>query len=147
MTDEPPRKERVIHTRISEQLERELKEKAARLGVSVSNLVRNVLSNTLDLVEDVVADSVRVASSVVPGHPAAKSVGDGSVIGWQEVVLNLNAVCDTCNAILPKGTRGAVGLSAVSGAQRRFLCMTCLGRLTDGASPSPSEAATTGEER
>jgi len=116
------KKERVIHTRISEQLERELKEKAARLGVSVSNLVRNVLLNTLDLVEEVVTDSVRVAGSVVSGvagRPAAP-------LGWQEVVLNLNAVCSACNAIVPKGGRGGVGVGGPAGAHAQVLCEDCL---------------------
>ena len=63
---EPPgnnKKERVLHTRISETLDRELRSRAEELGVSVSKLVRNALSNTIDLVENIVADSARVAGS------------------------------------------------------------------------------------
>jgi hypothetical protein len=76
-----PRKERVLHTRISEQLDESLRSAADELRVPVSNLVRNVLEdvfdvvesvtdNVGDLVEDLVdeADSVRERLSGRRGH-------------------------------------------------------------------------------
>src|SRR5688572_33384747 len=59
--DEAERKERVIHTRVPESLEAELRKRAQELGVSVSNLVRNVLGHAFGLVGDVVADSHAIA--------------------------------------------------------------------------------------
>src|SRR5262249_29322297 len=115
--DEKEKKEKVIHTRISESLDDEIRERANRLGLSVSNLVRNVLLNTFGLVEDIVADSANIGRASGRGsskarHAAARErrraaadeEAEANVIGWQEVVLNRNAVCDTCNAILKKGT-------------------------------------------
>ncbi|HSR96973.1 MAG TPA: hypothetical protein VLM79_07995 [Kofleriaceae bacterium] len=58
---EPEKKERVIHTRVPESLEAELRQKAQDLGISVSNLVRNVLGHAFGLVGDVVADSQAIA--------------------------------------------------------------------------------------
>ena len=54
-------KERVIHTRVPESLEAELRKRAQELGISVSNLVRNVLGHAFGLVGDVVADSHAIA--------------------------------------------------------------------------------------
>src|SRR2546427_8147322 len=62
-SDEKEKKEKVIHTRISESLDEEIRRRAGRLGLSVSNLVRNVLLNTFGLVEDIVADSASIARS------------------------------------------------------------------------------------
>src|SRR5688572_6272106 len=127
------RKERVIHTRVSETLEQELKDRANELGVSVSNLVRNVLQNAFGLVADIVADSTAVARSATVGAgrrssaaeapAAAKPPSDmpdstakappapaGPVIGWQRIVLNLNAICVNCNDILPRGSDAALGI-------------------------------------
>src|SRR3954467_14623095 len=59
--DEPEKKERVIHTRVPESLETELRKRAQELGMSVSNLVRNVLGHAFGLVGDVVADSHAIA--------------------------------------------------------------------------------------
>jgi len=47
------RKERVLHTRISDDLDEALQDAARRLRVPVSNLVRNVLEDVFDVVEAV----------------------------------------------------------------------------------------------
>jgi hypothetical protein len=135
--DDRERQERVIHTRVSERLEQELKDRAASLGVSVSNLVRNVLDNAFELVEDVIADSARVAGSATSGWRAAKTRPgrEPAVIGWQELVLNLNAVCTRCNEIIPRGTNAAIAIVSGSG-DRPIICLDCLQEIRD-AEPEP----------
>lgn len=131
MSDAPnARKDRVIHTRVPESLDDEIKRKAGNLGVSVSNLVRDVLENTIGLVEDIVSDSTQIARAA-RGEPIPPSrtrrprdAGAGVVLGWQIAVLNVNAVCDSCNAILPKGTQAAIGV--VDDGPRPFRCESCL---------------------
>ena len=137
---EREKQERVIHTRISERLEQELKDRAASLGVSVSNLVRNVLDNAFDLVEDVIADSARVAGSATSGWRAVKNRGGRAgaepiVVGWQELVLNLNAVCTRCNEIIPRGTNAAIAIVNGSG-DRPIICLDCLEEIRN-AEPQP----------
>jgi hypothetical protein len=133
------KKERVIHTRVSETLESELKERANGLGISVSNLVRNVLQNTFGLVEAIVADSHNVARSargeapIKPAEPAAPAA-PGVVIGWQQIVLAVNAVCVQCNDILPRGTDAALGIA--DGAARPILCLRCLEETRHGRKSS-----------
>ena len=135
MPDEE-RKEKVIHTRVSEGLEEEIRERASRLGVSVSNLVRNVLQNTFGLVEDVVADAANISRSAraddrrraSPGEAADPRTADAPprrVLGWQEAVLSLNALCEACNAILPRGTRAAIAVVEGGGA-RPIRCLPCM---------------------
>lgn len=116
------RKERVIHTRVPESLEAELRQRAQGLGISVSNLVRNVLGHTFGLVGDVVADSHAVARAArgVPPPPALDEV-----LGWQRIVLAKNALCARCNAILPKGQEAAVGVNT-----QLVVCPGCLEELT-----------------
>lgn len=139
--DEP--KERVIHTRVPESLEAELRKRAENLGMSVSNLVRNVLGHAFGLVGDVVADSHAIAR-------AARGAGDGSiasageagakaargavspvkpseisdVLAWQEMTLAKNAVCARCNELLPKGHDAAIGV-AEHGGGRVIVCTSC----------------------
>ena len=128
MADDPSdKKEKVLHTRVSADLESHLKSKAAQLGVSVSNLVRNALLNTVDLVETVVADSARIADSAKNlTNPNADPIQTAApVIGWQEVILNLNAICSGCNTILPKGAKATIALP-VSGPNPQARCLNCL---------------------
>lgn len=137
----PERKERVIHTRVPESLEAQLRKRAEDLGISVSNLVRNVLGHAFGLVGGVVADGHAIARAArgepatpappgAPSHPAAPppsppappSIDD--VLGWQPIVLGKNAVCVRCNAILPRGTDAAVGLGT-----QLVACLACLEEL------------------
>jgi len=132
---DPPddeRKERVIHTRVPESLEAELRERAQQLGISVSNLVRNVLGHAFGLVGDVVADSQAIAraargeakSKTATGEPAP-AIDD--VLGWQPFVLGKNAVCARCNALLPRGSDAATAVG--EGAGRLVICLSCMEEL------------------
>lgn len=131
MPDE--KKERVLHARISDSLDQELKDRASNLGVSVSNLVRNVLLNAFGLVETVVKDGATVARSArgEPEPRGASAAKPATILGWQKLILNMNALCSTCNAILPKGTEAA--LAVVDRPQhlepRVTLCAGCLSAL------------------
>jgi len=145
-SDKPEKKERVMHTRIPESLDIQLRHKAKGLGVSVSNLVRNVLSHTFDLVDDIVSDSADIArqakgeldrvtddSSNSTASPLGVESGESkepNIVGWQSLVLNLNAICHACNEIMPKGTNAAVGITANpskdSTQPTPFICTKCL---------------------
>ena len=141
--DEPEKKERVIHTRVPESLEAELRQKAQGLGISVSNLVRNVLGHAFGLVGDVVADSHAIARAARGDPPAGPGAAPGSVaqaqapaqaqaiddvLGWQPMVLGKNAICVRCNAILPRGSDAAIGVAEPTGA-RLVICLACLTQL------------------
>jgi hypothetical protein len=119
---EPELKERVIHTRVPESLEAELRRRAQDLGISVSNLVRNVLGHTFGLVGDVVADSHAIARAAKGRRVATP--GSDEVVAWQQIVLAKNAVCARCNDVLAKGEQAALGVTE-SGAPGPIVCSTC----------------------
>jgi hypothetical protein len=136
--DETEKKERVIHTRVPESLEAELRKRAGELGVSVSNLVRNVLGHAFGLVGDVVADSHAIAraargdrekaeAATIAAAPAAPP-DPADVLAWQPIVLGKNAVCSRCNDLLPRGRDAAIGV-AERGNGRVIVCTTCLEEL------------------
>ncbi len=132
-SEEPERKERVIHTRVPESLEAQLRQRAGDLGISVSNLVRNVLGHAFGLVGDVVADSQKVAraargetTSAAAPSSAAPAIED--VLGWQPLVLGKNALCARCNALLPRGCDAATGVTETS-ATRIVICQPCVQEL------------------
>lgn len=75
-----PRKDRLIQTRVARDLESTLKREAERRRLSVSHLIRNILEDTFQLVDDVVAnvdeivsDSVELARRV--GRDARRMAG------------------------------------------------------------------------
>jgi hypothetical protein len=122
-TDEDEAKDRVIHTRVPEKLEAELRTRAQDLGISVSNLVRNVLGHAFGLVGDVVADSHAIARAARGENRKTEEPDD--VIAWQPIVLAKNAVCSRCNDICPKGSEAAISI----GGDRQIVCTKCLEEL------------------
>src|SRR5262245_47729316 len=97
---EGERKDRLVQTRVPEDLDETLREEARRRRTTVSQLVRNVLESTFQLVDDIVAgaanltetvtrDAKRIAAAA-KGQPKSASTPEyfGGVYAWQEVVLN-----------------------------------------------------------
>jgi hypothetical protein len=132
------KKEKVLHARIPEALDAELKDRAADLGVSVSNLVRNVLQNTFGMVGDIVADSARIARQARGGKSGHARRRDEAapapiILGWQELILGRNALCDRCNAILAKGAAAAVSVpeTASPGEPHLVRCLACVKETTN----------------
>jgi hypothetical protein len=143
------RKKVVIHTRVSEPLEQALKEKASDLGLSVSTLVRNLLNNTVDMVEEVVVDSARVAGSARGVAPEARidwrreaAASEPQVarkrLGWQRLRLSMNALCYKCNAILPRGGKAHASVDSPPGPQQ-LACSDCVEAMC--SVPGQEEAA------
>jgi hypothetical protein len=131
------RKERVLHTRVPAVLERELKRFAENLRVPVSNLVRTILEDALD-VADAATENVeerlkkaahqleqereRFKKRVLP-DPLA------DVFAFQDVTLAQPARCVKCGRELRVGEKAHLGLT--DGAprlspRRIFACGDCL---------------------
>jgi hypothetical protein len=141
-------KDRVLQARIPRDLDEELRDHAQQLGLSVSTVVRNVLLNTFELVEGVVADSANLARVIQGRKPrtqarlpalSAQNETETGVVAWQEAVLNRNGTCEQCNAILHRGERAAVGLPVRT--RPVLLCHACLAALStpDHAGPALKE--------
>lgn len=130
----PPPKERVLHTRVSAHFEEELKRRANELGTSVSGLVRHTLAHTFDALEQVMTETGVAAQRFQMGwvSPVQETTPNQApvLLGWQELVIALNAICVQCNAILNKGTKAAVAFYETSGP-RQFLCTECVSKLKD----------------
>nr|HEX4318994.1 hypothetical protein [Kofleriaceae bacterium] len=121
----------MIHTRVPESLDDELRKRAQELGMSVSNLVRNVLGHAFGLVGDVAADAQAIARAA-RGTVArrAEPLAGGDPVAWQVATLAKNALCSRCNAMLPKGSDAAIGV--VDGAgPKPIVCVPCRDELTN----------------
>jgi hypothetical protein len=63
--EDRPRKDRLIQTRVPQDLESTLKDEARKRRLSVSHLIRNVLEDTFSLVDNVVTEVDRVVTDSV----------------------------------------------------------------------------------
>lgn len=135
-----PRKDRLIQTRVDEELESALKEEATRRRLPVSQLVRNILQDTLHLVDGVVdgvdaivQDSVKLARRA--GADARRLVTPrasddlSDVYAWNEVIVNQPSACARCRTDLAAGDSAYVGLRDDPSRGRAWLCPVCVGKL------------------
>ena len=104
------RKERVLHARIPAGLEEQIKRLAEGLRVPVSNLVRNMLEDAID-----------VTRRVAPQREA-------EIYGWQDLILNVVAPCVRCGKEMDAGERAFVGLTNHPRDAKQFCCSKCLPR-------------------
>ena len=116
---EDEKKERVIHTRVPESLEAELRRRAQDLGISVSNLVRNVLGHAFGLVGDVVADGHAIARAARGEKRPGKEV-----VAWQEIVVAKETTCPRCRNLIAKDERAAITVHD-DGTMGTIECQSC----------------------
>jgi hypothetical protein len=144
-TDSPqasPKKERVIHARIPAALDDALKSFASSMRVPVSNLVRALLEDAVEVTQkasdkvveaaESVADKaaararVRTTSPATPvGADAAARDPLAGVYGYQPLTLAIETACARCGDALSVGANAYLGLRDGAGP-RVFICPECL---------------------
>ena len=131
-----PKKERVLHTRVPAVLERELKRLADNLRVPVSNLVRAVLEDAVN-VADVATENVEnrlksFAENLAQerGKLKRRVQADplADVFAFQPVKLAQPTACAKCEKELKRGETANLGLTEKPRAptDRVFVCDACL---------------------
>lgn len=148
------RKERILHTRISEDLAEDLRRVADDLRVPVSNLVRNVLEeafsvvetvtgNVGELIEDVMDEAEAVRDRIrgrqrrrrrafahapqppAEGEPREAAAGDPEgVIGWQPLVLARPQRCARCGTLIGRGDSAYASVTQ-KGVGEAWRCEDC----------------------
>ena len=138
--DAEARKERVLHTRVPAVLERELKRFAENLRVPVSNLVRTILEDALDVADaasESVEDRLKKAADGLEAQRERlkkKMHADplGHVFAYQAITLAQRAVCARCRRDMEPGEQAHLGLTddppSRTRPQRIFVCETCVPR-------------------
>lgn len=149
------RKDKVLHTRVPEELEDALQKKAVAMRIPVSNLIRNILEDAFQFVENVVADglsitdtirkdAISIAETTKTGFSALKqarnakektspdktklSAALSQVYGWQEIVLNKNTACFSCSKEIKKSAKAMMSAGGMNPPV--FLCRTCFKKST-----------------
>ncbi len=121
-TESLERKGRVLQARVPESLYADLVEQARRLRVPVSNLVRNILEDSLRMVENIVDGGLEIAAAL--GGKAPSPTDLSAVVGWQPLIANKHMVCHRCGSEIAKGQQAFLSVGAPEG--RTFvICEGC----------------------
>jgi hypothetical protein len=123
---EGERKGRLIQARVDEELDETLRREAEKQRTTVSQLIRNVLSDTFRLVDNIVAETATLTEKVARDAKriARSAKGVPRVDAWQEVVMNRQAVCSQCGVQIETGESAYMGASQDAGP-RLWLCRSC----------------------
>lgn len=131
----PPRKEKILHTRVPAVLEQELKALAQNLRVPVSNVVRTILEDavkTVDVIGRRAESELRdVAALLGPRKPYARAPAPvdapplAAVVGYQTLRLARDETCTLCGSELSRGSEAHLGIRDDGGA-RVLLGPECL---------------------
>lgn len=133
-----------MHTRIPVALECEIKRLADGLRVPVSNLIRQILEDGVELVgnvgtrvgaiqREVQRDREHVAErwahyrQLFHGlkRESLPSAAEAVVYGWQSFIVGVAACCQACQCELAEGKNAFIGLS--SDPTARFIrCASCV---------------------
>lgn len=132
------KKERVLHTRVPAVLEAELKRFADNLRVPVSNLVRTILEDALE-VADVATENVegrlkKAASQLEKERQRLKKkvLFDPlkDVFAFQAVTLAQSATCAKCRKDMAAGSHAHMGLTDPQPVKNKpariFVCDACV---------------------
>ena len=133
MNDDKARKARkgkVLHTRVPEVLEQELKALAHNLRVPVSNVVRTILEdavNTVDVIGRRAEDEIRGVAERMGARPAGRRDDPplAGVLGYQALRLAREEACSLCGKALERGSEAHLGIRD-DGGPRVLLGPECL---------------------
>ncbi len=133
------RKERVLHTRVPAVLEQELKRLAENIRVPVSNLVRAILEDAVDMADRAgrgVEEELRAAATTLSSKRSAilgkkeraprSASALAGVIGFQPITLASDARCARCEKALDAGQDAHLGVGADAAAPRLVVCDDCV---------------------
>jgi hypothetical protein len=136
------RKDQLVQTRVPGELSQTLRDAAKKNRVTVSQLIRNVLEDTFDLVDTVVTETVSLGHSVKRDalRIAESAKGRGkraamtpsalaAVEAWQEVLLNRDIQCARCGILVARGSKAAFGIGDDPAAPKIWLCASCAQKL------------------
>jgi len=133
------RKERVIHTRVPAVLEQELKRLAENIRVPVSNLIRTILEDAVDMADragrGVESELHRAATALSSKRESILSRKKGAmhnkhalegVIGFQPMTLAADARCARCDAAIDEGDDAFLGVGTDPSSPRVVVCEECV---------------------
>jgi hypothetical protein len=130
------RKDRLIQTRVADDLDATLREEAKKRRVSVSQLIRNVLEDTFTLVDDVVNGTAKLAQQVRRDALRIRDSAQGlarsstgkdfdQIEVWQAVTLTGAVRCGDCKEQLNLGEPAMMGYSSDPSVRPIWVCMNC----------------------
>ncbi len=99
-------REKVINARVSQKIYEAIAKKAQKNRVSVSNLIRNLVEDAIELHEEF-HDTV---DEIILGK--SEKVDPSEIIGFQEIQLTKATNCAICNQLIASNSKAHLAIMA-----------------------------------
>src|SRR5882757_5903404 len=107
---------KVVHTRVSDEMYDQLSKNAKKRRVTISNLIRNIVEDSLDLSGEVFG--------LVDEKLRKKLHREDAILGYQTITLSKDTVCDFCGKDVTKGI--SVNLAFLENSSKKLtVCDDC----------------------
>lgn len=116
------RKQEYLGARVPKALREKILLKAEALGIPVSILIRNILTEYIENIGAEKLTQEKVVNRTDLAEEAKKNLFD-EVIGWEKLTLNKEVVCSCCTKQMNKGDEVVFGV--VPGKSHVILCELC----------------------
>jgi len=118
------RKQEYLGARVPKQLREQVILKAEALGIPVSILIRNILTEYIDSQAVDLELQARASQAGASAEGAVSNKGAfDDVIGWDQLTLNKEMSCEHCRQKLKRGTAAVYGI--VPGRDHVIICRKC----------------------
>lgn len=111
-------KQKVINTRLDEDLYEKISAKAKKNRITISNLIRNLVEDSLEIGNDV----LDLVDEKIKKRLHERDM-DG-IVGYQSIILAKDTVCDFCDKELTKGTHAHMAILEHS-SKKLIVCDAC----------------------
>ncbi len=116
------RKQEYLGARVPKVLRERILLKAEALGIPVSILIRNILTDYIENIDAEVLTQEKAVNRTGLAEEAKKNVFE-EVIGWEKLTLNKEVVCNCCTKQMNKGDEVIFGM--VPGKSHVIICEQC----------------------
>lgn len=107
---------KILHARVPRDLYDKISGKARKHRVTISNLVRNMVEDYLEIQDDVF--------DALDGKIKERLDKKESIIGYQQITLEKNTFCHICGNNINKGEKAFIGFLEDT-AGRIIVCQKC----------------------
>lgn len=110
--------EKVVNTRLTQELYEKLSKKAKAHRTTVSNLIRTLVEDTIEISTDI--------SDIVDAKIKEKLSIDDKTIGYQEITLSTTQKCELCQNDIAKGTKAYLPMTDKGVKSQILICKDCM---------------------
>lgn len=110
-------KEKIINTRVTEELYKKISDKAKKNQTTVSTLLRSLLEDSIDIYSDI---------STIIDQKIKDLLAEEKIVGYQDILVAKDQQCAVCNQVIKSGDKGYLVVTDKGIKGSTIICSNCI---------------------